>query len=384
MKKIKLILTGILSFLIVILNVNAASASLSVSSSSIYSGESFTAYVNMNGAAAWNLHVAASGPVSGCKLDIADATLDALDTSKSFPVTCTSTGVGTITLTLSGDVTSAIDGNAVNVSGSASVTVTNKPAPTPTPTPTPTPSPKPLNPQPSKPTPSPKPSNPQPSKPTPSPVQPKSSDTTIQKFVIKEVENFNFSNSITEYDIKLDKVVEKLEIEISLNDKNANYEIKGNENLKIGDNEISVIVTAEDGTTKEFKIKLKIVDPNKERLSLKNITIKNYILNYYKNNYNYELKINNEKKLDIVIDKGNENIKYEIIGNEKLKNGSKIEIKITDGTDTESYFINIIKSKTPNIWLTCLLNVIIIALVVAVAVVLIRMKNNKNNNTLMN
>ena len=99
---------------------------------------------------------------------------------------------------------------------------------------------------------------------------------------------------------------------------------------------------------------------------------------------NYELKINNEKKLDIVIDKGNENIKYEIIGNEKLKNGSKIEIKITDGTDTESYFINIIKSKTPNIWLTCLLNVIIIALVVAVAVVLIRMKNNKNNNTLMN
>lgn len=370
MKKIKLILAGILSFLIVILNVNAASASLSVSSSSIYSGESFTAYVNMNGAAAWNLHVASSGPVSGCKLDIADATLDALDTNKSFPVTCTSTGVGTITLTLSGDVTSANDGNAVNVSGSASVTVTNKPAPTPTPTPTPTPSPK--------------PSNPQPSKPTPSPVQPKSGDTTIQKFIIKEVENFNFSNSITEYDIKLDKVVEKLEIEISLNDKNANYEIKGNENLKIGDNEISVIVTAEDGTTKEFKIKLKIVDPNKERISLKNITIKNYILNYYKNNYNYELKINNEKKLDIVIDKGNENIKYEIIGNEKLKNGSKIEIKITDETDTESYFINIIKSKTPNIWLTCLLNVIIIALVIAVAVVLIRMKNNKKNNTLMN
>lgn len=129
---------------------------------------------------------------------------------------------------------------------------------------------------------------------------------------------------------------------------------------------------------------MKIVDPNKERISLKNITIKNYILNYYKNNYNYELKINNEKKLDIVIDKGNENIKYEIIGNEKLKNGSKIEIKITDETDTESYFINIIKSKTPNIWLTCLLNVIIIALVIAVAVVLIRMKNNKNNNTLMN
>ena len=129
---------------------------------------------------------------------------------------------------------------------------------------------------------------------------------------------------------------------------------------------------------------MKIVDPNKERLSLKNITIKNYILNYYKNNYNYELKINNEKKLDIVIDKGNEDIKYEIIGNENLKNDSKIEIKITDGTETESYYINIIKNKTPNIWLICLLNVIIIALVIAVVVILIRMKNNKNSKIIMN
>ena len=50
----------------------------------------------------------------------------------------------------------------------------------------------------------------------------------------------------------------------------------------------------------------------------------------------------------------------------------------------KSEYLNIIKSKTPNIWLTCLLNVIIIALVIAVAVILIRMKNNKNSKTLMN
>lgn len=365
MKKIKLILTGILSFLIVSLNVYATGASLSVSSSSIYSGESFTAYVNMNGAAAWNLHVASSGPVSGCKLDIADATLDALDTNKSFPVTCTSTGVGTITLTLSGDVTSANDGNAVNVSGSASVTVTNKPEPTPTPEPTPVPTPTPT------PTPSPKPSNPQTTTPQ------KSSDTSIKTFSIKEIKDFNFEKDTLEYNLTLTENVDKLKFDITLNDAKATYEIIGNENLKVGDNKIIIKVTAEDNTTKEYTLNVKKEAICKESISLKSISIKGYILNYYRNNYNYTLKINNEDKLDINIENDNDKLTYEIIGNEKLKNNSKIEIKITDGTESQSYIINISKSNMPNIWLICALNVIIIVLIIGIALLLIRMKNNK-------
>ncbi len=359
MKKIKLMLTGILSFLIVLVNVNAASAGLSVSSSSIYSGESFTAYVNMNGAAAWNLHVTSSGPVSGCTLDAADATFDALDTNKSFPVTCTSTGVGTITLTLSGDVTSANDGNAVNVSGTISVNVTTKPESQPEPTPTPK---------------------------VTTPEKTKSNDTTIQKFVIKEVENFAFSNSITEYNIEVDEVVDKLDIVISLNDKNAKYDIEGNENLVVGNNEIKVIVTAEDGTTKEFKLNVKINEPveKDEKLSLKNIEVHGYALNYDKNTYNYELKINEEDKLDIIIDNDAEDVTYEVIGNENLENGSKIEIKVTNGTDTESYFINIVKNqtetgaKTTNIWLMCLRNVLILAAFVGIIFLIVKLKNKKS------
>ena len=363
MKKLKLILTGILSFLIVSLNVYAASASLTVSSSSIYSGESFTAYVNMNEAAAWNLHVASSGPVSGCKLDIADATLDALDTSKSFPVTCTSTGVGTITLTLSGDVTSANDGNAVNVSGSASVTVTNKPETTPTPEPTPTP------------TPSPKPSNPQPSNPQTTTPQ-KSSDASIKTFSIKEIKDFNFEKDTLEYNLTLTENVDKLKLDITLNDAKATYEIIGNENLKVGENKIIIKVTAEDNKVKEYTLNVKKESICKESISLKNISVNGYILNYYRNNYNYTLKINNEDKLDINIENDNDKLTYEIIGNEKLKNNSKIEIKITDGTESQSYIINISKSNMPNIWLICALNVIIIVLIIGITLLLIRMKNN--------
>lgn len=368
MKKIKLILTGILSFLIICLNVNAASANLSVSSSSIYSGESFTAYVNMNGAAAWNLHVAATGPVSGCKLDIADATLDALDTNKSFPVTCTSTGVGTITITLSGDVTSANDGNAVNVSGNASVIVTNKPEPTPTPTPEPTPEPTPTP----TPTPTPKPSKPN----TPS-TPAKSSDSNIKNIEIKDVKDFIFSSDVTSYNISVDSKISKLDLNITLSDSNSVYDVYGNDDFKYGNNEVVIKVTAEDGSEKEYKLivnrKLPTCD---EGLVLKNIEIKGYHLNFYKNNFKYTLKIANENSLNIIVD-ANDGSTYEIIGNEKLKNGSVIEIKVKSENESVSYIVNIEKEKGQNIALICVLIAIISIIVVAITILLVRMNKNR-------
>ena len=107
-------------------NAFAASGSLSVSSGSVYVGDSFTATVNVSGAAAWNVHMTSSGPVSDCAINQADATADAADTNKSFSATCKATGTGTITIKLAGDVTSAADGNAVNVSGSKTVTVATR------------------------------------------------------------------------------------------------------------------------------------------------------------------------------------------------------------------------------------------------------------------
>lgn len=367
MKKIKLIFTGILAFLIICLESNAASASLSVSSNNVYSGDSFTAYVNMYGAAAWNLHVAASGPVSGCKLDIADATLDALDTNKSFPVTCISTGTGTITITLSGDVTSANDGNAVNVSGTASVNVTNKPAPTPDPTPTPTPEPTP--------TPSPKPSNPQPTTPT----QSKSSDNNIKNIEIKNVKDFTFKSDVTSYNLSVDSKISKLDINITLSDNNSIYDVYGNSDFKYGDNEVIIKVTAEDGSNKEYKIIVNRKEPTcDDGLVLKNITIKDYYLNFYKNNFKYTLKIADENKLDINVETNDNNI-YEIIGNENLKNGSVIEIKVKSNDESVSYIINIekVQKQKQSITLTCVFIAVILVIIGATIFLLVKIIKNK-------
>ena len=61
-----------------------AGASLSASTSQVYSGESFTISASISDAASWDVHVSASGPVSGCSISEADTTSDARNTSKTL------------------------------------------------------------------------------------------------------------------------------------------------------------------------------------------------------------------------------------------------------------------------------------------------------------
>lgn len=128
MKKIQIILTSLIIAFLLGANSFAASGNLYVSKSSVYVGDAFLVSVSITSSAAWNIHVAASGPVSGCTINVADATTDAKDVNETFTSSCKATGTGIITLSLSGDITSASDGNAVYLSGSRTVTVTEKPS----------------------------------------------------------------------------------------------------------------------------------------------------------------------------------------------------------------------------------------------------------------
>lgn len=124
MKKIKLFCILLLSIFIFNVNVFAASGDLKVSSSSVTVKNKFTVTVNVSGAAAWNIHVTSTGPVSGCTINEADVTSDAKDTNKTFTANCTATKEGTITISLTGDITSSKDGKAVILSEKKTVKVT--------------------------------------------------------------------------------------------------------------------------------------------------------------------------------------------------------------------------------------------------------------------
>ncbi len=81
--------------------------------------------------------------------------------------------------------------------------------------------------------------------------------------------------------------------------------------------------------------------------SLHNIIIENYNIDFNKDKKEYNLNINKEDKLDIVCSTNDSKAKYEIKGNENLKDGSKIEIIVTATNGaTDTYVINIKKEES--------------------------------------
>ena len=227
MKKVKFLLVSLISIFAFSINVFAASGSLGVSSSNVYVGDSFTVTANVSSAAAWNIHVSANGPVSSCSINQADVTADAMDTNKTFSATCTATGTGTITITLSGDVTSASDGNAVNVSGSRSVTVSAKPTP--------------------------------PSNNNNNNNNNQTTDNRSKNNNIKElsIEGYNLTKvDNNNYTLSVPNDVTSINVKATAEDLKSKVTGTGNHDINVGENNIEVIVTAENGSQNKLTIKV--------------------------------------------------------------------------------------------------------------------------------
>lgn len=223
MKKTKIILILLISLFAFKINVFAASGSLSVSSTKVYINEKFKVSVKVNQAAAWNIHVTSTGPVANCSINQADATPDAMDTNKTFDVNCTATAEGTITIKLEGDVTSASDGNAVNVSGTKTVTVVPKPATTPTDQNT-------------------------------NQNSNLSKNNNLKSITIEGYQLTKINNN--EYTLTVNNDVSSIKIDATAEDTKAKVSGAGKHELKVGENNIEVIVTSESGTKNKINVKI--------------------------------------------------------------------------------------------------------------------------------
>ncbi len=228
MKKLKTLL--IISFMALFATPNAfaASGSLSVSSSSVYVGDSFTASVNLTAVAAWSVKVTASGPVSGCVINQADATADANNANKTFSAQCTATGAGAITITLSGDATNA-DGETVTLGGTRTVTAAVKPAPTTTQKPAQTPAAQ----------------TPETTE-APAEEEQKSNNSnlgelSVEDYAIAKTDDHN-------YTLAVPRITDKIVVNATAEDEKATITGGGEHELKEGENAIKITITAEDGT----------------------------------------------------------------------------------------------------------------------------------------
>lgn len=342
-----IIIIGIIGIITLILTNTSDAASLSVkaSKSSVSPGESFTVTVTLSDAAG-----PVSATVSGGSGSLAKEWLE--NSSKSF--TCTAGSSGTVTITASGTVGDFATGNDVTVRNSTSVTIV-----VPTPQPEPTPAPKPSN------NTSNNNSSGNSSNNNTSKTVKKSDNSNLSSIQIAEgVISPEFSKTVKEYTVNVPYEVTKLSIAATPEHSKGTVTINGNDELKVGENLIEIIVTAEDSSTDKYTIK---AIRAKQELSLKTLSI--YYVNG--NGEKVELKLDPQFSFDVysyavndilahtiqslsVEAKANaENAKVEIVGNDELKSGTNeitIKVSVTDEAGLEeqkTYTIKVQKEEEP-------------------------------------
>lgn len=213
----------------------------------------------------------------------------------------------------------------------------------------------------------------------------KNDDSSLKTITIDDKEILIKEKQLN-YSIIVDNKVIKPVVTAIPTDTNAKIEIDEIVELKEGDNEINIVVTAANGMKSNYVVNIirdKLISTNSK---LENITIKGYDLNFSKEILNYKLKLlNKEEKLDITVKTENEKATYLITGNKDLENESIIKIKVTaeDGKTITTYSIEIEKEKESKN--SFIISIIVLILGIILCLIAIKSKKNKNqSNNQMN
>lgn len=174
------------------------------------------------------------------------------------------------------------------------------------------------------------------------------SDNNFLSKIIINNKSIDFIKEEYEHRITVPFENKKLSILVETEDKFATFQIEAKEVLSVGENIINIRVFAQNGSERLYKI---ILTRNEENIilsnnsKLQNLKIKGYKINFDKNVYDYNVKITNEKELEILYTKDDMNSKVNIIGNKNLKFNSTIKvIVIAEDNSTTVYRIKVTRN----------------------------------------
>lgn len=185
----------------------------------------------------------------------------------------------------------------------------------------------------------------------------KSNNNNLKSLTVKNQDGVvltytpEFKSDVYEYVVEADATVNKVSIVPSVEDAKANvvFEPSNYNELTIKDGDttkISIVVTAEDGTSKKtYNVNVKKASLNSDA-TLKSLTIKEVPdFKFVSTQNSYDIPLSgNFKTLDIKCVPNNEKAKCVITNNENLKNGSTIRVVVTsENNTTKVYTLNIIK-----------------------------------------
>jgi len=337
--KILIILFMTIGINIILTNVSNATLSISTSKSIVSPGESFsvTVSVSSNEAGAINLS-ASNGTLSSSYVD--------LMSQSSVTISCTAGSSGTVSIYGSGKVanyntetegqqsasksvtiqapitpSNNTSGGGSSSSGESGNTTTRPNTTTTTPKPNTTTTTKPEE-------------------------KPKSNDATLKSLAVEGLELYpEFNSGVNEYNVKVTNEITSVNVISEVNNSKASSKLEGTpESIEVGENIINVLVTAEDGSTNKYIIK---INRERESLSLKTLNI-SYVDELGNTieltpeilkevfEYNIEDIPYYISKLDIEVSSNLEEAKIEIIGNEELTEGENIiTVRITMPSESE-------------------------------------------------
>jgi len=176
---------------------------------------------------------------------------------------------------------------------------------------------------------------------------PISSDNTLKSLSLKEG-NLTpvFSSDVTSYELNLDK--EEVEIFAEVNNAKAKISGTGKKKLNYGKNEFNIVVTAENGTSKNYLITINRPDNRNANAYLKELIIDGNEIGFEKDIVDYTYKVSFDvEKLNISAIPEHETSVVEISGNDELVVGSNeilIKVKAEDESVKE-YKINVTREE---------------------------------------
>lgn len=186
----------------------------------------------------------------------------------------------------------------------------------------------------------------------------RSSNANLSNLGIRPNDFTGFTPSKTTYDVEVPADVEKVEVYAQAQDSGATIEGTGEVELKEGNNTITVQVTAEDGTTKNYTLNITRGENQTQtddttasegnglsKLEIANVEIEP---EFKTDVYEYKVKyIGEATSLEITTETTQQGYTVEILGNENLKEGENlISIVVTDveGNNVATYQLIVNKS----------------------------------------
>lgn len=208
-------------------------------------------------------------------------------------------------------------------------------------------------------------------------VSAKDSNNYLRELTLEDVD-FTFSRDVETYNIRVSEDTKNIKVRAIAESDKATVKISNNENIN-SNLPIEVMVTAEDGSLRIYKINISFEDVLDDNNRLAKLEVSGYNLSFDSNTYDYKLKIKKKvKSLDILVETLSETATYEIKNNENLKNNSQITITVTAENGDELNY-NILIKKSSNFGLVVIIILVLGAAGYAVYRLVINLPKDKDD-----